>query len=101
MLSFPPQLTNENDEVPTENMGDNHSPMDTNIQQGSGGRNRAPPIGVFGEENSFEIEFPVPSQYERFLSKARAVKSKTQVGKSCLVECFENVTARHENFSVD
>ncbi|XP_033631141.1 equilibrative nucleoside transporter 4-like isoform X1 [Asterias rubens] len=68
------RLTNENDEVPTENMGDNHSPMDTNIQQGSGGRNRAPPIGVFGEENSFEIEFPVPSQYERFLSKARAVK---------------------------
>ncbi|XP_033631144.1 equilibrative nucleoside transporter 4-like isoform X3 [Asterias rubens] len=39
------RLTNENDEVPTENMGDNHSPMDTNIQQGSGGRNRAPPIG--------------------------------------------------------
>ena len=71
------KLFNEVNETSTDNTTNNNSPTGTNDQQQTASeRSRAPPLGVFGEENSFEIELAEMKPYDRFLSKARAVKSK-------------------------
>ena len=78
MNFFLSKLSNESGTSP-EGTAESHAPcpgIDHQQQQASQTRGRAPPLGVFGEENSFEIEFPELNAYDRFLCKARALKSK-------------------------
>ena len=82
----PPKFTNEDEgsEIAvTDCSATAGAAADSHEAPAPQARQRAPPVGLVGEENSFELEFPEVKTYDRFLCKARALKSKKELGQ-CL-----------------